>query len=112
MTNWKQGYQPLPPASGAPPPAPPRAEDTRPPPSPPPPRKPVADPEAREEWLKALRTMQGIKPPAELPPLQRAWVQMYCTAISTGNVSMEYAARIADYGMVCLTEIKWENQDV
>ena len=103
MTDKTQGYQPAPLPPGAPPPVPPQAEDTR-----PPPKKPVADPEAREEWLKALRTMQNMKPPAELNPLQRAWVQMYCTAISTREVSMEYAARVADYGVNRLQESQEE----
>ena len=76
----------------------------RPEPSPkPPPKKPGVDPEARKEWLGALRAVQGIKPPEELPPLQRAWVQMYCAALR-GEYATEYAARAADYGVERLTE--------
>lgn len=76
----------------------------RPEPSPkPPPKKPGVDPEARKEWLGALRAVQGIKPPEELPPLQRAWVQMYCAALRD-EYAADYAARAADYGVERLTE--------
>jgi hypothetical protein len=89
-------------------PIPPEPENTgeRPPPSPRPPKKPPADPEAREAWIKALKAMQGMTPPVELPPEQRAWVAMYCAAISSGTHYREDAEEIADYGLVSLRTVE------
>ena len=89
-------------------PIPPRYEDTseRPPPSPPSPKKPVADSEAREAWIKALKAVQGMSPPVELPPEHRAWVAMYCAAISTGGHYEVDAVEIADHGLVSLRNIE------
>ena len=94
-------------------PIPPGPEDTgeelrneRPPPSPPPPKKPPADPEAREAWIKALKAMQGMTPPVELAPELRAWVAMYCAAVSTGTHYEVDAVEIADHGLVSLRNIE------